>query len=1014
MYEKSSTLNIKCFYILFFLKIFNFCLTAQPNFNVHTFTTEDGLPSNSITLVEEDDEGYIWCLSEIALSRFDGRRFDNFDYSNIEEGNLVDFNQSPYKIKRGGIEGYIFFNKEKNCLQKITKIGNVFFNKESKFIYQNNAHLWLCDENRTKVYILNKSNLTIKDSIQFSRSISGHPIYLENNIAYIGTRENNFFIRYNIKTKEEQKVSFDKFIINHTFNTTHNILHSKQNKILTGSWGLGLLLLDEKNQEVRNFNFNKYSCIRDICFAPKLTGDSIVWCADAFNGIALFNLNNEKLITTLNVGNSKNELKSNFIQKLFSDSRGILWIATQSGLSQINPYNQHFFIKDFQNQLNENQLKEVFNTQSFKVQSFQKKYIFQNTMKEVQIFDNQSKKVIQRFNFNHNAVYVSDLNRNSSGKYENYFFIGNRDTFHIVNVLNNKAIKIVLPFPKNNLINKFIQVFKYFGGDTLWLGTNAGLFKYDLRQRKVLEYYNSENGIKNHDINDIQLKDRRLYVSTNDGIYLIDLDTKVVYNLQDPQNKIQNIALNFVKLSNGEIWANYLNKGLAKVKENGIELENVIINSLLPKVSIFSIYADSLNRFWLLTDFGLYCYDYNIKKLKLFNVNDGLPDINFNAQSSFFTINKNEIGITSIGSRYITFCPNLITFDTNSLSVHILQISNNGKNIPFEANKPLALNYNQNSLSFQVTAKYFSRYKNFKIRYRLNSNDNNWNLVDENNIIFFPNLDFGKYQLELQMSEFEGFEGCQSTIFEFEINPPIWRTWYAFIFYLIGLIFIINRWFAFRIKQKNILIQNQQLKLEKESTLIQERNRIATEMHDDIGGGLSTIRFLSEMAIDSNSEEDRNLKLSKISNSSKELIENMGDIIWALNTQNDNLESLIAQIRFFASEFAENNQIELVTNIEKIETQKIINGEKRRNILLCVKEAFHNIQKHSSANKVHLMIEYHEILKITIIDNGVFFDINNVKKGNGLSNMKQRISVIGGKMSFTFLDGTILQFQIPI
>ncbi|MBK8722986.1 MAG: hypothetical protein IPL95_12180 [Saprospiraceae bacterium] len=133
-----------------------------------------------------------------------------------------------------------------------------------------------------------------------------------------------------------------------------------------------------------------------------------------------------------------------------------------------------------------------------------------------------------------------------------------------------------------------------------------------------------------------------------------------------------------------------------------------------------------------------------------------------------------------------------------------------------------------------------------------------------------------------------------------------------------------------------------------------------------------------------------------------------------MNTQNDNLESLIAQIRFFASEFAENNQIELVTNIEKIETQKIINGEKRRNILLCVKEAFHNIQKHSLANKVHLMIEYQEILKITIIDNGVFFDINKVKKGNGLSNMKQRISAIGGKMSFTFLDGTILQFQIPI
>lgn len=986
-------------------------ITAQYDFNIHSFTTEDGLPTNSIYNIEEDKDGFIWLMSNSSLTRFDGIKFVNYQHKNCKEGNINNYHKSTYKIKRAGIEGVLFYNKSKNCIEKITRIGDIYFDTESKVIYSDSSQTWLCMSDRKKIIIFNKKNFKIVDSIILNTKISGHPFAFYNGSIFLGTSDNSFFLSYNTSTRIENQISFSKYLFKNHLITTHNFLNYEY-KMITGSWGDGLLVYNSKNNKVDKYINNKYNCFRDICFAPKLTGDSIIWCADAFSGISLFDIKHERFVKNIVVGETKNNLISNSIYDIFYDSRGCLWIASQAGVSLINPLKQFFQIKDFKNEWNFHDNNIKYTTNTFQYLNYKHKIIFRTALNELKIYNKNINKIEKSIHFNHNAIYHSDINENAHGIYSDYLFIGDRDTLHYINILNNNHQKICLPL-NSTISNRFVQIIKYYGGDHVWIGTNVGLYKIDLKLKKIILSYTDENGLLDNDVNDILLKNNELYLASNEGINVINIANNSIKSLKNKNKPSDDILLNLQKDNNGDIWANYLHYGFLKICKDDVT-ESYPINYPKSNISIFNFHIDSSGRFWLLTDIGLLCFDRQANKIKSFNEFDGLPKNNYNSLSEFFFINKQYIGISGIGSKYVEFEPNSTIFDTSNMLLKIVQISNNEINIPFDQSQKLILNYDQNTLSFLLSAKDFNQYKKLNARYRLNSIDSNWINLEASNSINFPKLEPGNYFLEMQVSNFESFDNIKSSYFQFQIKPPFWNTWYAYMFYFIVIFLFLYKIYIININQKNMKIKNQELVMEHENQLKLERNRIASEMHDDIGGGLSTIKFLSEIAITSNTEYEKNIRLEKIALTSKDLIENMGDIIWVMNIQNDNIESLIAQIRSFASEFAENNNLKLKLELMNCSNNFIINGVKRRNIYLCIKEVFHNIKKHSYAKNVHLSIDIQKNIKIKILDDGIFFNLNTVKLGNGIMNMQQRMRSIGGNLQIKFENGTLIELEIPI
>jgi signal transduction histidine kinase len=187
-------------------------------------------------------------------------------------------------------------------------------------------------------------------------------------------------------------------------------------------------------------------------------------------------------------------------------------------------------------------------------------------------------------------------------------------------------------------------------------------------------------------------------------------------------------------------------------------------------------------------------------------------------------------------------------------------------------------------------------------------------------------------------------------------------------------------------------------------------------MHDDLGAGLSQIKFLSE-AIGMKRQKHLPIEeeVSSIRSFSDEMIDKMGEIVWALNEKNDTLSDLLSYTRSYAVEYLAQNSIHCHVEEPDNISQDYVSSEFRRNIYLTVKESLHNIVKHAQATEVFINIEISNWLTIQIRDNGM--GINNSPKnswGNGLVSMNNRVKELKGAFKIENMEGTLITIKVPL
>jgi signal transduction histidine kinase/Tfp pilus assembly protein PilF len=195
---------------------------------------------------------------------------------------------------------------------------------------------------------------------------------------------------------------------------------------------------------------------------------------------------------------------------------------------------------------------------------------------------------------------------------------------------------------------------------------------------------------------------------------------------------------------------------------------------------------------------------------------------------------------------------------------------------------------------------------------------------------------------------------------------------------------------------------------------IAERARISHDLHDDIGSNLSKIALLGEV-VKQNYNYESKVHLDKIISSSHEALQNMSEIVWALNPKNDMLENLTSYTRKYAMEYCDVANIKCKVNLHGSIPNIPLSGEQRRSIFLSVKEALHNIVKHSGAAEAEIsFIKNEREFEVMIRDNGKGFHLVNNHFGNGLQSMQKRMTEIGGKFSVENKSGTTVRFSVPL
>ena len=303
-------------------------------------------------------------------------------------------------------------------------------------------------------------------------------------------------------------------------------------------------------------------------------------------------------------------------------------------------------------------------------------------------------------------------------------------------------------------------------------------------------------------------------------------------------------------------------------------------------------------------------------------------------------------------------------------------------------------------------------------RYRVLPNDTAWKEIGAAKRIDLFDLDPGAHHVVVQVSRDGVHWAPREAVVDVVVLPPFHVTWW---FRTLVLLMVAALAFGGFKAYLRVRLQRQREAFEREQAVLAERMRIAGDMHDDLGAGLSALKLRSEMALRVESDPAKREQLSSLARTAGELIGSMRQIIWAMNADQAELPDLVAYTTNHARRYCDEHGLGLRVEVGPDLPQVTLSAEQRRNIFLVVKEALHNVVKHAAARRVHLVMAWQEgALDVRITDDGQGPPLHaDATEGNGLRNMGRRITALGGRLTLTRSDdrehpGACLWFRVPL
>ncbi len=378
---------------------------------------------------------------------------------------------------------------------------------------------------------------------------------------------------------------------------------------------------------------------------------------------------------------------------------------------------------------------------------------------------------------------------------------------------------------------------------------------------------------------------------------------------------------------------------------------------------------------------------------------------------------QNKDGRIFLGHKkgLLAFHPDSIRTASSKPRAHIEALWVN--NLPYETPKVIAetdtlpLGYRENTLALELMTIGYHLADANTLAYRLRGYDDNWTTVANGGFARFTKIPPGQYTLEVLPRNANGETGELRRLAVW-IRPPFWQTWWFKIGTVLLMLLLAGGSVGLYYRGQ---LRRQRALLERQEALHAERNRIAKELHDDMGGSLSSIRFLSEDLL----LDDEAPELRRISQLAGKALENMRVIIWAMDSEKNTLQDLAQRLRTLAGELLSDNKIAAELDIPTAGFENVVlGGERRRNIYLIAKEALHNVVKHARAIEVRVSLRMetgHIVLEIE--DNGCGLPEHAGQTGGyGLSSMQARAKAIDGNLDIISKpgEGVLLRLKAPV
>lgn len=469
-----------------------------------------------------------------------------------------------------------------------------------------------------------------------------------------------------------------------------------------------------------------------------------------------------------------------------------------------------------------------------------------------------------------------------------------------------------------------------------------------------------------------------------------------------PENKI---AIFELEQEGDTIWfCTEIGLGLLNKKNNESKILTTKVgdfNGNYQYNSVFSILKTEGNFFYLGTQRGIVRFDKRTFQFDNLSPEHPLASIEFNRGSSF-QASDGKIYFGSVDGLY-SFYPDELEFERSTgldfLSLTFISIynANLDENVLLDKGlhdlSLLKLKYSDTNVKINFSAP--STEKVF-YKYRISELMKDWSPYTQNGTIEVTSFPVGDFDIEIKASNTPNLNDENQPVLTFKVSKPnIWykKTWVILLAFLSGLGLIFLR---IRSSFQEKLARRQELEL--------LRVKISSDLHDDVGSILTGIAMQSEvMSLGKNEEEKK--PLSELSGMSRDAMDRMRDIVWALDSRKDKYENLIDRMRSFIRQSLGKKNIAHDFKLINIDASKFLNPNIRQQLYLIFKEAITNIVKHSDGTEVVITLAQDKEEFILIIhDNGSEKPLEN-SDGLGTQNMKMRAEDIGGSFKFSYQNG---------
>jgi signal transduction histidine kinase/ligand-binding sensor domain-containing protein len=421
--------------------------------------------------------------------------------------------------------------------------------------------------------------------------------------------------------------------------------------------------------------------------------------------------------------------------------------------------------------------------------------------------------------------------------------------------------------------------------------------------------------------------------------------------------------------------------------------------------TVWSIGADDEGRIYLGTGKGLDQLDVATGRVRHFTTEDGVVG---SVIEQIVKDRQGQIWVASDGG-ISKLDPRAIRPEKRAPPIFINRVQVAGEDLALPVSgarrlAPLELQASRNNLTIQFVGLSYRSDKGLRYQYRLEGAQSDWSAPGEQRQVNFANLASGRYRFMVRAIGSDGVESTAPATMDFRIVPPVYLRGWFIALAVLSVAALVYTMHQSRVRR---LVE-----------LVRIRERIATDLHDDIGANLTRIAILSEVAQRSSyTVPPADGSLSSIARIARESVTAMSDIVWAISPDRDTLHDLVRKMRDHAEEVFETRDVALTLDLPDAGDSVRLGVNIRRDLYLIFKEAVNNAARHSLCTHVTVRLRMTtRQLVLEVTDDGLGFEQTAEHDGHGLTSMQRRAARLRAVLTLRSASGmgTMVSVVMPL